>query len=290
MPQENTQKGSEPKSCKYCQSERIKKYGKVKDIQRYFCNDCRRKFACTYTIPKMQTPTEYIADALNMHYEGMSLNEIRGAFIQQRGKCISKVTLYNWGKRFSKLAKRETEKYTPRIGYAWEVYETVIHKYYCNRKKQFWIIDILDKDTRFLISTRLSYNHNGNNVRKAMEHAREVAGGTPKKILTDGWNGYLYGIELAFGPESKHIQTTLFADKNESADMVERWKETLKERIKVMHRLKTFESMNEFLQNWCIYYNFLRPNLPLSDKSPAQMADIDFPYHNWKELIEKQPY
>jgi hypothetical protein len=57
-----------------------------------------------------------------------------------------------------------------------------------------------------------------------------------------------------------------------------------------MRGLKTFESMNEFLQGWVIHYNFFRPHLSLNDRTPAQMAGINFPYHNWKELIEKQPY
>ena len=65
--------------CKYCQSENVIKYGLYKDVQRYFCNDCKRKFVATDTIPKMQYPTHQISDALNMYYEGMSLNKIKEA-------------------------------------------------------------------------------------------------------------------------------------------------------------------------------------------------------------------
>jgi hypothetical protein len=48
--------------------------------------------------------------------------------------------------------------------------------------------------------------------------------------------------------------------------------------------------MNDFLKGWVIHYNFFRPHLSLHDKTPAQVAGIKFPYANWKELIEKQPY
>lgn len=65
---------------------------------------------------------------------------------------------------------------------------------------------------------------------------------------------------------------------------------TLKERTKVMRGLKTLESMNDFLKGWVIHYNFFRPHLSLNDRTPAQVAGIKFPYANWKELIEKQPY
>ncbi len=51
-------------NCKYCHSENVIKYGKYKDVQRYFCKDCKRKFAGIDTIPKMQYPTSQVSDVL----------------------------------------------------------------------------------------------------------------------------------------------------------------------------------------------------------------------------------
>ena len=123
-----------------------------------------------------------------------------------------------------------------------------------------------------------------------MKEAKDKAGKSPKRILTDGWKGYIDGIELVFGSNTEHIQTTPFASKELSTNIIERVQGTLKERTKVMRGLKTFESMNDFLTGWTIHYNYFRPHLSLNDKAPAQAAGIDFPYRNWKELIEKQPY
>src|SRR4030043_1731560 len=106
-------------TCKYCQSERIRKYGKYKDVQRYFCNDCKRKFVATDTIPKMQYSTSKVSDALNMYYEGMSLNEIRRNFIQQHNDYPSDVSVLNWVNRFTKLAVIEADKYKPDVGRGW---------------------------------------------------------------------------------------------------------------------------------------------------------------------------
>lgn len=277
-------------NCKYCQSENIIKYGAVKGIQRYYCKDCRHKFVSADTIPMMQNPTKVIADSLNMHYEGMSLNEIRRNFIQQDGNYVSKVTPYNWEKRFTVIAEKEAEKYTPKVGDTWESDETVIHNNFGGKKKRLWLIDIIDKDTRFILATKLSYNRSKNDIRLAMEHAKAVSGKIPKRILTDGWVGYPDGIELAFGADAKHVQTTPFEDESRSTNVIERVQGTLKERTKVMRGLKTFESMNDFLKGWVIHYNFFRPHLSLQDRTPAQVAGIKFPYANWKELIEKQPY
>ena len=35
-----------------------------------------------------------------------------------------------------------------------------------------------------------------------MERARDRAGKIPDKVLTDGWKGYMDGIELAYGADS----------------------------------------------------------------------------------------
>jgi putative transposase len=285
----NPQQPNNP-PCKYCQSERVRKYGLVKSIQRYYCNACKRKFVSSDTIPKMQTPTKVIADSLNMHFEGMSLNEIRRNFIQQDGNYISKVTPYNWEKRFTKLAQKEADKYTPKVGDTWQADETVIHNNFEGKKKRLWLIDIIDKDTRFLLATKLSRNRNTADIKIAMQQAKDKAKKSPKLILTDGWKGYIDGIESVFGSETKHVQTTPFADADISTNMVERVQGTLKERTKVMRGLKTLESMNEFLKGWVIHYNYFRPHMSLNDKTPAQKAGIQFPYANWKEVIEKQPY
>ncbi len=276
--------------CKYCQSDHVIKYGLVEGIQRYFCKDCRHKFVSTDTIPKMQTPTKVIADSLNMHYEGMSLAEIRRNFIQQDSNYVSKVTPYNWEQRFTEIAIKEAYKYHPKVGNTWQSDETVIHNNFGGKKKRLWLIDIIDKDTRFLLATKLSYNRNKRDIALAMKEAKDKAGKSPKRILTDGWKGYIDGIELVFGSQTQHEQTTPFVDKEDSTNVVERVQGTLKERTKVMRVLNTFVSMNAFLNGWVIHYNFFRLHLSLGDKTPAQMAGINFPYANWKELIEKQPY
>jgi transposase-like protein len=236
-----------PTACKYCQSSHVIKYGSYKDVPRFYCRACNRKFVSTDTIPKMQTPTKVIADSLNMHYEGMSYAEIRRNFIQQDSNYVSKVTPYNWEKRFTDLAIKEADKYHPKVGDTWQSDETVVHNNFGGKKKRLWLIDIIDKDTRFLLATRLSLNRNGRDIALAMKEAKEKAGKSPKRILTDGWGGYRDGIELTFGSETKHVVTTPFEDKEHSTNIVERVQGTLKERTKVMRGLKTLESMEHFL-------------------------------------------
>ena len=91
-------------SCKYCGSSNVVKYGTFEGVQRYFCKDCKRKFADNDALPKMKTSQEIISSALSCYYGGMPLDAIQRHLNQQFGKYYSEAGIYNWVIRFSKEA------------------------------------------------------------------------------------------------------------------------------------------------------------------------------------------
>jgi transposase-like protein len=271
-------------NCKYCQSEHVIKYGKYKEVQYYYCQDCKRKFAGIDTIPKMQYSTPKVADVLNMYYEGMSLQEIRRNFIQQHNDYISDVTALNWVKRFSKLAIIEADKYKPDVGGVWVADETMIDI----DGKNIWLWDIIDTKTRFLIASHMSYTRTSKDAQSLMKQAYERTGKIPRVIYTDKLRAYLDGIELTFGANTQHKQGSPF-DVECNTNLIERFHGTIKSRTKVMRGLHTMESARLFLDGWLVHYNFFRPHMSLRDSTPAQVAGIKFPFRNWKDVTE-QPY
>ena len=270
--------------CKYCQSDKVIKYGKFKSVQYYYCKDCKRKFSNLDTIPKMQYSTSKVADVLNMYYEGMSLMEIRRNLIQQHNDYISDVTAYNWVKRFSKLAIIEAGKYMPKVGSIWVADETVIEL----DGKNIWFWDIIDTKTRFLIASHLSYSRTTRDAEALMKQAYNYTGRTPRVIYTDKLRAYLDGIELTFGAGTKHKQGGPF-DVEINTNLIERFHGTIKSRTKVMRGLHTLKSATLFLDGWLVHYNFFRPHMSLRDRTPASVAGIRFPFRNWKDIVE-QPY
>ncbi len=273
-----------PINCKFCQSSHVIKYGTDKGTQMYFCRDCNHKFARTDTIPQMQNSTRDIADALNMYYEGMSLNEIRRNFIQQDKNYISKISAYNWVQRFTKHAVKEADKYHPKVGSVWIADETVLDI----DGKNVWFWDIIDADTRFLLASHMSVTRTSRDAKELMEKARERAGKNPRVIYTDKLRAYLEGIEQTFGSETTHKHGSPF-DVENNTNYIERFHSTIKERTKVMRGLRTMDTAKDFMDGWLIHYNFFRPHMSLNDKTPAEVAKLNFPFHNWKEVVE-QPY
>jgi hypothetical protein len=54
-----------------------------------------------------------------------------------------------------------------------------------------------------------------------------------------------------------------------------------------MRGLKNLESAIAFVNGWLVHYNYLRPHDALSDKTPAEVAGIEYPYQNWADIIRK---
>jgi putative transposase len=270
--------------CKYCQSERIRKYGLVNNIQRYYCNNCNRKFVATDTIPKMQTSTKCIADVLSMYYEGMSENEIRRNLIQQDNNYISNASVYLWVRRFTDLAIKETDKYIPQVSGVWVADETVIEI----DGKNVWFWDIIDTKTRFLIASHMSNTRTSKDAEELMKKAYQRTKKIPRVIYTDKLRAYLEGIENVFGGDTKHLQGNPF-DIEDNTNRIERFHSTLKERTKVMRGLKSTATARQFLDGWLVHYNYFRPHMSLHDKTPAEVAGIKYTIRNWKDVCE-QPY
>lgn len=271
-------------ACKYCDSESVIKFGKVKDVQYYYCKDCKKKFASTDTIPKMQYATSKVADVLNMYYEGMSLKEIRRNFIQQHNDYISDATAYNWVRRFTDLAIQDIAQYKPQVGSVWVADETVIDI----DGKNVWLWDIIDTKTRFLIATHMSYTRKKSDAQMLMKKAYLKTGKIPRVIYTDKLRAYLEGIELTFGGNTQHRQGSPFDIEN-NTNLIERMHGTIKSRTKVMRGLHTLESAKRYMAGWLVHYNFFRPHMSLNDRTPAQVAGIQSPFKHWKDIVE-QPY
>ncbi len=271
-------------NCKYCQSENTIKYGEYEGVQRYYCKDCQSKFTGLDTLLHMQIPIDQIGSAVAMYYEGLSLNEIKRMLKQIYGTEISDQEIYNWIKRFTDDAKRITSGYHPDVGYVWLADETTINV----EGKQYWLVDVIDVKTRFLIASHLAPTRRVEDIQETLKQAYAFTGRIPKVILTDHLQAYIYAIGLTFGDKTKHIQVKKFTSKPNN-NIIERMQGTLRARTKVMRDLKSLDSARMILDGFIIHYNYLRPHETLSsphnDVTPARKAHIDFPYKNWEQLI-----
>jgi putative transposase len=270
-------------TCKYCGGRNVIKYGTFRGRQRFWCKDCKRKFADNDALPNMQTPIEQVGTAIGMYYEGQSLNSITRLLTQIYHSYPSDSTVYRWIARFTKQAVAQAKNYKPAVGDTWVADETVLDI----DGKNVWFWDIIDAKTRFLLASHISRTRTTKDAQKLMELASKRAGKTPKVVMTDKLHAYLDGVELAFGADTKHIRTKPFTVE-QNTNLIERFHGTLKQRTKVMRGLKDIKTAKLITEGWLLHYNYLRPHEALNGKTPAQVAGVKYPYRHWQDIVAKR--
>lgn len=266
--------------CKYCQSPNIIKFGTFQGIQRYWCKDCKRKFADNRALPKMKTDIKVISAALSCYFGGMPLDAIQRHLHQQFNTYYSEMGIYNWIKRFSKEAVDRIKDFKPIVGDTWIADETVLKV----GGRKIWFFDVIDKKTRYLLASRLATSRTIKEAALVMNEAKRGAGKSPKRIITDRLAAYIDGIELVFGTDTKHIQSKPFTDVN-STNIIERFQGTLKDRTKIIRGFKNMKAAELLTDAWLVHYNFFKEHEALGNIPPAQKMGIPIPFINWAEVV-----
>lgn len=87
-------------------------------------------------ITKMKTPARQIASAMGMYYGGMSLDAIQQQFKQDYNLDMSESNYWNWVKRFTKEAVKQSSDFKPDVGDVWVADETYMS--FGDKKVYFW--------------------------------------------------------------------------------------------------------------------------------------------------------
>jgi transposase-like protein len=212
----------------------------------------------------------------------MSIKAISRNLKQEHGNMPSTATIYEWIQKYTQYATDSIKGYTPKkVGKAWVADEMVIEI----DGQNVWLWDVIDTDTRFLLATRISQSRTTQDAQILYDRAVRMAGKEPDKVITDKLRSYL---DVHYGKDTEHIQSSPFAVED-NTQLIERFHETLKQRTKVMRGLKNMETAHDFLNGWLVHYNYLRPHHSLDDKTPAEVAGIDYPYKNWSEITRHKP-
>lgn len=267
-------------TCKHCHSENIRKYGTYKGEQRYWCNECKRKFSDVDALPKMKTPIKQIASALGMYYGGMPFDAIQQQFRQDHDLDMSETNYWNWVKRFTKEALTQARSFKPVVGDTWVADETYMKL--GKRNVYFW--DIIDAKSRFLLASHVSFTRSGRDAQQLMKLAENKAGKTPKVIITDKLKAYIGGIEDTFGADTKHRQGGPF-DIESNTNLIERFHGTLEQRTKVFKKYQSIQDIKLLTGGWLINYNYFKQHEALGNVSPAQAMNKATPFKDWNDVV-----
>jgi putative transposase len=267
-------------TCKYCGSDNVVKYGKRGATQYYWCKDCNHTFAWNNALPGMRYPSEQIAAAISLFYDGLSFDAIRRQLDSLYQIYPSDSTVYEWVVRFTKFAVKEAKFCDIQVGELWLADETVLKI----DTGDVWFWDIIDDETRFLLASHMSTSRTTKDAEILMSKAFEATNKAPRVIITDKLRAYLDGIELVFGTDTKHVLSHGFKIEP-NTNLIERFHGTLKARTKIMRGMQNRETARLIMDGWLVHYNFFRPHEALGNKTPSEVAKAKFPYSNWKDVV-----
>lgn len=268
--------------CKWCGSKDIIKRGVDNGVQEYTCQKCGRRFSDKDAPYGMRTTVEQIGNSLTNYYNGLSLADVAVSLKETYNNPVDRSTIYRWLLKYTREAIKMFQTITPKVSDQWVADETAIKI----DEVLYWIWDIIDIDTRFLLATHLSPNRGTKEAYTLMELASKRAGKVPKVVVTDKLRSYLDGIEMAFGADTQHVQSSPFDVENDS-NIIERMQGTIKDRTKVIRGFKTVPTARLILDGFMVHYNFFRPHMTLHNKTPAEVAKVKAPVRNWTELVRK---
>jgi len=270
-------------SCKYCGSTRLIKRGERKgkfgSKPQYECKACGRWFVWNGThLPRARIDERLQAMAVDLYFSGFSIRKIK-RFLQEYYRVrVSHVAIYKWLRKYGRLVVRYTEQFKPQLSGVWNADEMMVKAAHepvrYGEGRWFWLWNIIDNQTRFLLSNKLSLKRGHPEAQAAFHEAREIAKEAPKVVVTDALQSYIgaYAENMAELRKIVHLnRSSIRSGRNSRA---ERLHGSVREREKVMRSLKHKESAQELLDAYRVWYNYIRPHMALGGLTPAQAAEI----------------
>lgn len=278
--------------CKYCNSTEIVKNGtrktKMGRKTRYLCKNCNGTFVLDDGFKKAKFTPEIITACLDLYFKGTSTRKIVDHLMLFNGLKIHHTTILKWVKKYTQVINEYVSTLQPDVGETWHADEMMIKA----NGDLSWLWNVIDGETRFLLSTLVSKRRSIVEARQVFRRARDQAKARPAEMVTDG----LWSYKRAFTKEFHTIRGTkprlthkAGPSKPDHNNKVERLNGTIREREKVMRGLQNEETAEVLMEGFKNYYNFIRPHQALHGMTPAEMAglDLNLGENKWKELIKQ---
>jgi transposase-like protein len=272
--------------CKYCESEKVVKNGKVEGKQQYSCKNCKHQFIEGSDFPKMRTKSRIISSSIDLWFEGLSVRKIQTQIEKLYSVKISQVAVWKWIVKYSKLVSQYVETLSPHLLGIYHVDETAIK---C-KGVQKWFWEIIDEQTKFLVAGHLSGARTSEDATELFEKSVKVAKRKPVSIYCDGLPAYVDGYNKVFRTLKKDTRPELIRSVGirnvHNQNAVERLHGTLKDRLKPTRGLKGEETVRALLEGWVVHYNYVRKHQTLKGRTPAQASGINMK-NDWHVLVQE---
>ncbi len=283
----NKGKVSDKPSCPYCNCEETVGYGKRHGIrikQKYRCNGCKRIFIEEKDFERYKGNGKITTVILDLYFKGISSRGIQDHLKQFYELSLDHSNILRRIQKYSKIINEHVKTLKPELKDIWHHDEMKIQA----GGKWKWLWNIMDEDTKFLITTQVSTKANIKETRKFFASAREQAQKEPEFLVTDGRHSYTNNIKREM-PETTHVRLTTITDKRSNNNNIERLNGTVRDRVKTMRGLQNIETAEIMTSGFRNYYNFIKPHSSIGGITPALKSGIgvEMEGNRWMALLKK---
>ena len=280
-------------SCPYCHSEDTIGYGKRKtesgQKQRYKCNGCKRAFIEEKDFQRYKGHGKITTLILDLYFKGISLRGINDHLKQFYNLSLDHSNILRRIQKFIGVLHNYVKTLKPEVANIWHHDEMKIQA----GGKWKWLWNIMDEQTKFLITTQVSTKAKVRESRRFFAEAREQTDKQPAFLITDGRHPLTSSIHKEM-PETAHVRLVTLTDKRTNNQNIERLNGTVRDRIKPMRGFDNEASADLMTSAFRNYYNFIKPHSSIGGLTPAAKAGIGCLEGNkWMELLtrsfESQP-
>jgi transposase-like protein len=302
---------NEALNCPKCKSKEVTKRGfRITDnrqkIQRYFCKSCKNRFVLDTAFFRMRNHEQMVTQTMDMYYSGMSFRKIADHLQRFFPSGVNHSTIYRWIMKYVPIMENFTEQQGIKAGWQLQGDEVEYKRRASGLKghkgvKEEYFIDIIDMDSRYLVSTDYQGDRTTKTLNKVYYNAKRKVGEQVKVISTDGLVGYPRTIKKTFGMKMRKggkvaktspiIHQVIKSDSGGFNYKVERFHNTLRERTKVMRGFHgCITSAQTLMKGFEIYYNWVRNHQGIEGLTPSELAcpQVSIPEKNkWLEIINR---
>ena len=294
-------------ACPRCGSPEVisrgKRKNKMGDVQRFGCKVCGHRWVINEGFIKMKHEGRIVSLALDLYFKKNSLRQIADSlgqgFKDENGHDVEvePSTILRWVQKYVEVAREFVDGLKPDLSGILHVDEMKIHVrgdksadgHYA------WLWNLADHDTRFLLASRVSKRREVKDARAVFQHGKKLLSKRPIAVVHDGLQSYNDAFRKEFyrnkGPQTQNIRSVGQRDKGLNQS-IERINGTIRDREKVMRGMHTDKSAQIQADGMRVNYDWLRPNMGLDGKTPAQAAGLDLGLGlddgiRWQGLIKK---
>ena len=255
------------KVCPHCKSTNLVrrglKYNRSGAVQVFWCKGCNKRFVDTSTGRRGGTSASLGLIALDLHFKGLSLRNIKDHLWQVYGISKPTSTIRFWIMKLTNLLMKATEGLNVEVGDKWLADEMVVK--IKGNVKYLW--NIMDYESRKLLASKLSDRRGANEALDVIKEAIKVAGKKPSELVTDGLKSYEKALEVMDG--IKHRGNVALVDK-ENNNRLERLHGTIRSWLKTKRGLKS--GLN--IDGYAVYYNDIRPHMSVRNLNKQRLLEL----------------